>query len=753
MKTAAKKFFRLPYFPIITAPFILFAPVLYTGQVMYWGTMMLQFVPWQMQVVHSLAAGELPLWNPYVGMGAPLLANFQTAVFYPPTWLLYILGGAAGATGIAWGYGLLLAAHLAWGGVGMAKLTKKLGWNPLAQTTAGLTFGMSGYLIGRGLFPIMPMSAAWLPWILLACRELAVGELAVGEKDKKAVLKLSLFISLQLLAGHAQIAWYTLILAGVWLAYWAWENGKWEQLKNAFGKFILAGVTAGALTAIQILPTAEYLTQSQRASAVDFEFAMNYSYWPWRILTLFVPNMFGSPVNGDYWGYATYWEDHLYLGVLGIILVLAALLRRAKLPENKRLARFAGIILLVSFIFALGKNTPVFPWLYKNIPTFDMFQAPARYTLWAAFGFALLAGMGAHHWRRPEGRALYWSRLGTMGAFAVAVGAGFGAWMFANGTEFITDMDPTFIPALAWTSLWGVGVGILNLLAPPKEESKPNPRWVWAVVILLAVDLLVSNWGLNPAGPTDLYKGQITNIEGRLHIPPSIEQDLKFEQLLSFETFEIEPNPSELRRLALPNINILDQIEVTSNFDPLLPERYVKWMEAFGEDSPEMWERAGATWLLGKNRFVELENEAERVRWVACVEAVENGDEALEKLKNDPDPDTVFIEGKINEGCRSSEETEILWTEYRNNQVTVKAKANEPGYLVLADTWYPGWVATVDGKETPSYHADYLFRAVEVPAGEHEITFTYRPTSFYLGAGVSVLAWLGFAYVWRRGNA
>jgi uncharacterized membrane protein YfhO len=72
----------------------------------------------------------------------------------------------------------------------------------------------------------------------------------------------------------------------------------------------------------------------------------------------------------------------------------------------------------------------------------------------------------------------------------------------------------------------------------------------------------------------------------------------------------------------------------------------------------------------------------------------------------------------------------------------VRVQADADGYLVVADVWYPGWTATVDGQTTSVLRANYLFRAVSIPAGEHEVTFVYRPLSFYLGATISLLAWL-----------
>jgi len=90
-------------------------------------------------------------------------------------------------------------------------------------------------------------------------------------------------------------------------------------------------------------------------------------------------------------------------------------------------------------------------------------------------------------------------------------------------------------------------------------------------------------------------------------------------------------------------------------------------------------------------------------------------------------------------------------------EVRITAEADEPGYVVLADAWYPGWQATVNGEAVPIRRADYLFRAVEVPAGRSEIRFVYRPRSLAWGALVSAAAAVAFLVVaWRgvrRGRA
>jgi uncharacterized membrane protein YfhO len=72
------------------------------------------------------------------------------------------------------------------------------------------------------------------------------------------------------------------------------------------------------------------------------------------------------------------------------------------------------------------------------------------------------------------------------------------------------------------------------------------------------------------------------------------------------------------------------------------------------------------------------------------------------------------------------------------NRVTIRAILDAPGYLVVADTWYPGWQATVDGVPTEVLRANYAFRAVWLEAGEHEVEMAYRPTLVPIGGAISL---------------
>jgi hypothetical protein len=755
---------RSPLLLVLISPFILLAPVWLTGKALYWGTPSSQFVPWWWQTWQTLRSGEWPLWNPLVGMGAPLLANYQSALFYPPTWIYFGLAAIGGLPLMAWGQSLIVAAHLAWAGWGMVLLLRRMKLGELAQMIGGLAFSLSGYLVARAHFLSINAAVSWLPWILLAAYELAT-----DHKAKRAVLKLVLLLALQWLAGHAQISWYTLTLAIAWTIFWGWRSGGWETTKRVLAYFAGAGLLALVLSAVQLLPTAENLLQSQRATQVELGAAMAYSFWPWRFIGLWAPNFFGNPANGNYFGYGNYWEDAIYVGLLPLALALAAFWGARKRNSARPLVTFLGVLILISFLLALGNHTPLFPWLYDHIPTFDMFQGPTRFTVWAIFALSLLAALGAESWQRPQGRSLYWARLAVAATVATVVGTLVAAWLNAKGNLHI---QPAFIFATMSAAIVAIAVAFLNLRAPaPRQRSR---RWVWAACLLLAADLLYAGWGLNPAGTLELYK-EDANLHaallaepgaGRLYLSPSDEQNLKYGMLFRFDSFFSEDSRS-IRATLLPNINLLDGIPSVNNFDPLLPGRYKAWMETVAQVNPEIQEKMLASMNVGVIEHViqaegasvsfEPVETLSRARWVNCADIVSTSQQTLEEVtagQINPTEDLVveIPDSQTEKLCGSGEPGSVEIVSASANRVRVSVNVPGGGWLVLADTWFPGWQAMANGKQLPIYPALSVLRAVPVAAGQYDVEFVYKPLSFSFGLFLTLLGLAAFVFFWRRLN-
>ncbi|MDZ4158782.1 MAG: hypothetical protein U1B80_03240, partial [Anaerolineaceae bacterium] len=634
------------YLPIILLPIILFSRILVGGEALYWGTPALQFIPWRVLAWQMLEQGIFPGWNPLNGMGAPLAANYQLALFYPPGWLLYVAAALGGVSWLAWAHTLVAVLHLVWAGFGMTLLTRRLGLAPLAQVISSLAFALGAYFVSRLGFFSMVWTGSWFPWVILGASRIG----CPGQKTETPrlirLLPLAASTAMMLLAGHAQLSWYILLFAAGWVSVGGWSDGGSKRALLALGLFGAAVVSAAVLAAVQLLPTAEYLLQSQRMTAVGYEMALTYSFWGWRLLTFFAPDLFGNPGRGDYWGYANYWEDAGYIGLLPLLLALSTLVvvfsrKNAESAAGGRrtLLRFLWLGVGLSILLALGKNTPVFPVLYRYVPTFNMFNAPTRFLIWTVFCLSLLAGIAVQSWRAPHGKGLYWMRLATAGGCAVTLGAFLTWWL-------MREVQPTFIRATALAGLSAVVAGLLTLFQPGLEGSRSHKLWQWLVVAFIGADLLAAGWLLNPATDQSFYNPGVVDLSSikslqageRIYFHPTEEYRLKYQRYLAFDDYYTEPDWQNARRALLSNLNILDGVPLVNNFDPIVPGRYARLMEHLNSlDAPQR-----EPWLALMNvgldekivpsspqevRFERI-NGAQRFRWLPCAQNAGSEDEA-----------------------------------------------------------------------------------------------------------------------------
>lgn len=757
----------MAYAPVLLGPVFLLGPLLARGQVLFWGTPALQFVPWWWAAFESIRQGSLPLWNPLNGMGAPLLANYQMAFFYPPNWLLLLLAAVDGPAGIALGYTLLTILHLIWAGLGMALLLRRLGMSWLAQVVGGMAFSLSGFIVGRLGFFSMTWAAAWLPWLIFFTDRLireGSGAYRGSAWRFRLPLGLAACIAMLLLAGHAQLAWYSLLLAGAWLVVMGWARSGLRFLGWKIAGFAAAGLFGAVIAAVQLVPTAEYLLNSHRSDAVAYREAMTYSFWPWRFITLFSPEFFGSPGSGDYWGYASFWEDHAYVGLLPLLLALATLLvllrglRKTRRGAFWPLVAFLWVVLGITFVLALGENTPIFPFLYRYVPTFDMFQAPARYLYWATFALPVLAAVGIDRWRCPTGKGLYWFRLGTAGAFAVTLGAML-AWLL------MSEVNLTFIRATALTGMWGLGVGLLTLAIPLAVKLNRMNLWRGLVIGWALLDLLAAGWSLNPGVGFDFYQRTVEDSaaeravagDHRVYLSEVEEYDLKFRRFLRFKDFSQLEDWRGLRSTLIPNLNLLDGVSLVTNFDPLVPERYARWMADLPYRAPHERAYRLALMNVGAVEHIDIRQPngvrfdpasgGQPWRWYSCALPTADDEHAWKALEHIAvnggisSIDPLVIEGWQGERgeCSSTSQAVIRQTTRRGNQATFEVDTEDGGWLFLSNAYYPGWQARLDGQQAAIYPANYLFQAVHVPAGSHNIRLLYRPFGFYFGALFSIL--------------
>lgn len=715
---------------LIVALAVLFHRLL-LGETFFWGLPGVQFTPWREYALAQLQAGQIPFWNALNGAGSPLIANYQSGLLYPLNWLSFIVPN------VGWVMSLTAVAHLLIAGAGMYRLTERMNFTALGRGVSVLAFAMTAYLVARlGTYPTIT-TAAWLPWLVWA----VLGVLSTGAVRQAGFA--ALFTALMLLAGHAQTAWYSLLLAGVFALWWVIRVAITERKSRAIlqGQAIrLAGLSAvillgAGVAAFQLAATAELLGQSQRSDGAEYSFAVNYSYAPARSLNLIAPNIFGTPADGSYITEGAFFEDAAYIGLIPLISAVVAVIAwvQRKQPRANTLTPhafvyvpFALLISVIGFVLALGRFTPIFPFLYEHVPTFDAFQAPSRWLLWTVFGLSLLAGIGVGAWRRDR-------RSKRFGRWALVVGIGVILATFIGGIALGSENIGvvTLIRAVLSTGILIAISGFLTIWQP-QTETGAHRHWSSLVLVIVAADLVWAGWGLNPTVSGEFYAPIDTSqLEGRTYWSLEDERIARYEDAFQFKDYRQSlENWREIRASGLTNLNLLDNVASLSNFEPLLVGHYLQYIRLVDQvENPENLLRFAGVGSVysGINQVVTIENPqrawlGDAVCWHqtenALIAALETFDGALCNINILGDGEHETSRGNIGQ---------VLALREYGNRVEIDIETNRQGWLVLADTDYPGWRALVDGVETPIYRANLNFRTVQVDAGAQTVAFVYQP--------------------------
>ncbi len=376
----------------------LFWRIALAGRVLAGGDIFTYFYPYWAEATRAVQSGRLPLWNPYLFMGSPFVANSQVGLFYPPNWLLWKTLPAHRSVHLTIVLHLCLAAL---NGYLFGRASFRMG--RVGSWVVGATFALGGYLGAQVEHINQLQGLAWLP-LMLALYDWHWADKPKPHKASRrgAFAALVLVLALVFLAGHTQTAFISLVALAVHGLFSEWlRSREWRELARR-GMFLSAAVGVGvALAAIQLIPTWELAGLSVRAGGLPFNERVSFSVSPLYLGRALLPG-FDRPVVPEHIEYVA------YVGVIGLALAGVGM---GSLRAQDHHLKSQVLLAALGVFLSLGLYNPVYVFLARYVPGFAHFRVPARWLTLTVLGLSSLAGWGGESlWRRrgwPRRRTIH----------------------------------------------------------------------------------------------------------------------------------------------------------------------------------------------------------------------------------------------------------------------------------------------------------------------------------------------------------
>ncbi len=692
------------------------------------------FRPDFQRLQESLRDGRWPLWNETEMGGVPLLANCQSRVFFPPHLLLLFMDVDT-AMSLFIVIKLWLAALVAY------VCARLLGFSIWPSRWFSMVWGLGCFSRIWTYWPITDV-LIWVPVVF-------VGTTWIAERQyRRGFFALLLGGTMLLFGGHPETAfainaylalYFVLCLAIRWIG----GDQPWRPI-------VLYGSAWGlalAVYAVQLVPFLEYLMNSAPVEArikMPLTASALTSFW--------VPRFFGTNAEGTFWDQNVHNSNltiQQYAGIavwFGIAFAIYYVIR--KRPEVSAINRARSLaLLIVTFLsLAMAMNVSFLKWAH-DLPGFSHMRT-IYHVYFALFAIPVIGLIGLDGWfTRPR-------RIRELSVAAItAVPAVIIVGVILTYNEDLIEMAGHSDYVLREVAV-ACAVAIIAVVALIVHCVSRRAAFAWAILVVATFfDVFWPIRGLNP----------------------SLPRTESFDETPVIAYMQDKPKPARFDLLGAaiaPGTIGNFGIEEWDGYDGLYPERPVRFREAL---SIKVWDRAvsmlGVDYYINDPRYDELapiqrlaesgalEREITldgldvyrhvgmlpRARLVGNLETASSTDLLFERMLDDTfDPAVSAISDDPPPGpLPNSEERNVgtaTITDHAPDRIVVNCEAESDAVLVLAENFYPGWRATIDGEAAGIFPVYYTFRGVQIPRGAHVVEFRYEPASVTIGLSISVAA-------------
>jgi hypothetical protein len=709
------------------------------------------------------ATGHFPLWNPYLFGGMPYIAAMHGDIFYPTFLLRMVL-----PTDVAMTWGFIIHIFLA--GFFTYVFLRGLGYGFFGSLVGGLAYMMSGQIassVSPGHDGKLFVSALFPLGLWLLHR-------GIREGKNWSWGAFALIVGLCVLSPHPQLLQYMLLTSGAYalfLAFATLEGGRLPRnvAIRRLGAALIAVLIGLAIGAVQYLPVREYVKWSPRAGGLgDYAAATSYAWPPEELLNAYLPQFSGMLNN--YWGRNGIHLHSDYVGVVVLILAGAAFLGLRADPRRKQII-FWTSALIVSVLWSLGSATPFYHIPYALIPGTKYFRAPATIFFVGTLALGLLACAGTERFLQLRVSRKYlvgWLIAGGVIAVLASVGALNGiAESFADPRALDrvqANRGAVFVGA--WRSF--AFVVMLFAVWYGFSRNKLSIRLTaWALALLVTIDLWSIErlyWMFSPPASVIYASDEIIST---LKAEPQPARVFAFQLRLTRDP-DVFLNGDALmtygQRLVwgyhgnqIGRYNALTdypegQRLLSPNGLALTNTRFLL------TNVPEMPFVRNATMVkgpvvnaTGDTTYLFRVSETNPYAWVTPVAVKADDDQVLATIMDprfdvkraalfEPGADVAASSGVKALPAPLAIDASVKRYEPGKVQMELSAPAPAGSSLVVSENYYPGWIASVDGKPGRIGRADYSLIGVELPEGARKVELNFTSPAYQRGKVVTWIA-------------
>jgi hypothetical protein len=708
------------------------------------------FSPYYSLVSDFAAAGELLLWDPWSNCGSPAHAYVEMGSFSPLTvFHAWLTGGGH------------LGFHLYWltiwgiGGLGLLMLGRHLAAPVWGSLAVAVSLMFSGFYLGHAVHVSWLYSFSFLPWILWRT------DVALERDRLWPSVEAGALYGLSALAGHPALV----IINGLFLGAWSIvrlasrtratdaEAGTERRfalraaLRTAVVLAVVLGVGSVVLSPAYIAFLVDAAGYADRVGALDRVVAVSdHQLHPTAIATMASPYL---PIlkftNPSLWVGTWLGLTANYIGPLVPALAILALVQQ---PRNRTYWAIAAVGML-NLAWAVGDSLPLRGWLYDLLPPTRYFRHTAVFRGYLLLSMAILALFGA---RELEAlRAQAWKRLGWISSALLALML----VAYVLTLRAAPERAPGFALANAQFALAWAGMPCLCLLALSRRLRSQS--WVVAPILgLIVCDGLLSVYQSLPL-MSRVYDG--------------IESDAaRRNRSLEMERYGLSRAFNSPRGLS--NLHLLEKTPTVESFNTLNSRFHTSRGvgSANWHNLSESWSdvrvlrlgvsrNARRTWF--STEVVELvPSDAAFAAYVARAReldalpmVVHRRDTLLASSEKQQLMNRGVDPGSQIATLPAARRIEVDLHEYRPAEMAFSVDVPASGWLLVTDRWARGWKGWVDGQPAEVWGGSFIFRALPLEPGRHEVVFRYAP---FLHPWLTVASWgtlasiaLVSAYLWR----